>query len=205
MNQPYSQLTFPFLSFPMQTRNYIRVYIDNPLSPNENELQYIDYRCTIEEINDIKCHIHSSRFYRKLIVIIPLMVLLVISIPLIMMIPKLDQENRIGLISLSDIVIIVSMILILRKVPPITRKMFYQLNDKLMDQNIIFVLPSDKEYERTSNPNPYFELWKKEEFDMVQKSMSTTIFIDPEAVGRYPEFSRRASLVEAVKKTSIKL
>ena len=177
----HSTLNFPFIPFSQQSRNYIKVYIDNSSSPTENELQYIDNRCTIEEINHIKCLIHSNIFYRKLLVIIPSVVLLVIFITIIMMIPKLNKENRFALVILLAIFIVISVILILRKAPIINKKLFNHFNNKLMQKNIVFVLPSDKDYARINYYSNHFELWKKEVFDIVQKDIMIPVHKDPES------------------------
>ena len=177
----YSNLNFPFIPFSQQSRNYIKVYIDNSSSPTENELQYIDNRCTIEEINHIKCLIHSNIFYRKLLVIVPSVVLLVIFITIIMMIPKLNKENRFALVILLAIFMIISIILILRKAPIINKSLFNHFNNKLTEKNIVFVLPNDKDYDKINYYSNHFELWKKEVFDIVKKDVMVSVHKDPES------------------------
>ena len=141
-------------------RNFITISLNDNNSPNNKDLLILDNRISIEEIKIFKNRINANNLSRKLLYVIPYILLVIGAIVATIEITVIDDKDKVYVISFLAVLIIAGSILIFRRIPWITKRLFQNINEELKFKNIYFYIP-DINYEHKT-----IQIWKKEFFEI---------------------------------------
>ena len=141
-------------------RNFITISLKDNNSPNNEDLLILDNRISIEEIKIFKNRINSNNLCRKLLYIIPYILIVIGAIVATIEISIIDNNDKLYVISFLGALIIVGSILIFRRTPWITKRLFQNINEEFKLKNIFFNIPDINDEHKT------IQIWKKEFFEL---------------------------------------